>query len=48
MDEKYWAAVVELMRRGVAHTIALDMAFDALELHEHFAAIERQRRNEAA
>ena len=48
MDERYWVAVIDLMRRGVAHAIALDMAFDELDLDEHFAVIARQRRNEAA
>ena len=48
MDERYWATVVDLMRRGVAYTIALDMAFNELGLHEHFAAVARERRNEAA
>ena len=44
MDEMYWARVISLMRSGVAHTIALDMAFDALELHEHFARIACRRK----
>ncbi len=48
MDEQYWTEVITLMRSGVAHAIALDMAFDALRLHEHFEAIEHRRRNEAA
>ncbi len=48
MDEIYWTEVITLMRSGVAHAIALDMACDALRLHEHFAVLERQRRNEAA
>jgi len=48
MDERYWAAVVDLMRRGVAVDIARNMAFDELGLREHFAVIARQRRNEAA
>ena len=47
MDERYWAAVIDLMRRGVAHAIALDMAFDVLDLRDHSAVIARQRRNEA-
>ncbi len=48
MDEIYWAEVITLMRRGVAHAIALDTAFDALRLPEHFEAIEHRRRNEVA
>ncbi len=43
MDERYWAEVIRLMRSGLAHVIALDMAFDALELRAHFMKIERQR-----
>ncbi len=45
MGEMYWARVISLMRSGVAHTIALDMAFDALDLRAHFMEIERQRTN---
>ena len=48
MDKLYWATLVDLMRRGVAYTIAKDMADNELGLHEHFAAVARQRQNEAA
>ncbi len=48
MDELYWTEVITLMRSGVAHAVALDMAFDALRLPDHFEAIEHRRRNEVA
>ncbi len=48
MDETYWQQVVAFMRQGMAVTVAHDMAFGALRLREHFAALDRQRRNEAA
>ncbi len=48
MDEMYWAEVIRNMRQGYCVDIAHDLAFNALRLHEHFEAIEHQRRNETA
>ena len=47
MDETYWRAVIENMRAGISHALAHDMAFDEMRLGEHFAVLERRRRNAA-
>ena len=48
MDEIYWAEVIRNMRSGYCKDIAHDLAFNALQLHEHLAVIAARCRNEAA